>query len=118
MAHILLIDDSELALEFTQMMLEAEGHTVVATADPAEFMRQIEGAKPPDIAIVDAVMPDVSGPELIQQLRAHSNPRLRELPVLLSSALDGKLPALSGVLLLPKPFGPDELQQALNLALG
>ena len=119
MAHILIIDDSELALEFTQMMLAGEGHTSEATPDPAQFMRLVEHGQPrPDAAIVDSVMPDISGPELILKLRQHANPAVSGLPVLLVSALEDQLPPAEGVLVLPKPFGPEELQQALNLLVG
>lgn len=118
MAHIILIDDSELALEFTRMMLEAEGHTVGTTADPAEFWKLAEGEPRPNLLIVDAVMPEISGAELIAQVRNHASLHLKNIPILLSSALDDQLVPADGVLLLPKPFGPEELQQALTFALG
>ena len=119
MAHILIIDDSELALEFTQMMVEADGHTTVTTDDPARFMELAEHGQPlPQLAIVDSVMPQVSGPDLIHQLRAHSNPALAEMPVLLVSALDNQTPPADGVLVLSKPFEPEDLQRALQLLLG
>ncbi len=119
MAHILAIDDSELALEFTRMLLESAGHTVAATSDPAEFMfLAINGHPRPDLLVLDTVMPDVSGPELIERIRAVGDPHLAGLPILLVSALEEPAPPAPGVLLLPKPFGPEELEQALNLALG
>jgi CheY-like chemotaxis protein len=40
------------------------------------------------------------------------------MPIVLSTALEDQSPPAEGVLLLPKPFSPEELQQALNLALG
>lgn len=119
MAYILMIDDSELTLEFTRMMLESDGHQVATTTDPGEFMELAEKEQPrPDLIIVDAVMPAVTGPELILQLRAHSDPILAAMPIVLSTALEDQSPPAEGVLLLPKPFSPEELQQALNLALG
>jgi CheY-like chemotaxis protein len=119
MAYILMIDDSELTLEFTRMMLESDGHQVVITTDPDEFMQLAESDQPrPDLLIVDAIMPVVSGPELILQIRAHHDAVLAAIPILLSSALENQAPPTEGVLLLPKPFTPEELQQALNLALG
>lgn len=118
MAYVLIIDDSEFALEFTKEMLEEAGHRVAATTDPAEFMRLAEAEPMPDLTIVDSVMPDVQGPELIERLRAHSDSRLAQLPIILASALENQEIPGDGVLLLPKPFGPEELEQALNLALG
>lgn len=118
MAYVLIIDDSEFALEFTREMLLEAGHTVAATSDPAEFMRLAEGDPHPDLTIVDSVMPEVQGPELINRLRAHSDTRLANIPVILASALENQIAPDEGVLLLSKPFGPEELEQALNLALG
>ncbi len=119
MAHIFIIDDSELALDFTTMMLEGEGHSCASTTDPHTLMQWIEqGQVRPDLLIVDSVMPDISGPDLILKLRQHPEPVIAALPVLLVSALDDQVPPAGNVLVLPKPFGPEELQQALNLLLG
>ncbi len=119
MAFILMIDDSELTLDFTRMMLESDGHTVFTTTDPTAFMEVAEHGQPrPELIIVDSVMPEVSGPELILRLRSHSDPWLAALPIVLASALEDQTPPAEGVLLLPKPFSPEELQQALNFALG
>lgn len=118
MAYVLIIDDSEFALEFTAEMLIEAGHTVAATSDPAEFMRLAQGEPPPDLTIVDSVMPEVQGPELITRLRAHPDARLANMPIILASALEDQTAPDEGVLLLPKPFGPEELEQALSLALG
>jgi CheY-like chemotaxis protein len=117
MAYILIIDDSEFALDFIREMLVEAGHGVAATGDPAEFMRLVEQSPRPNALIVDAVMPDISGPELIEKLRAHPDPAIADLPVILASALEGQFAAPEGVLLLPKPFGPEELAQALRFAL-
>jgi CheY-like chemotaxis protein len=118
MAYVLIIDDSEFALEFTAEMLKEAGHTVAATTDPLEFMRLVTGEQPPDLIIVDSVMPEIQGPELIQYVRSLSDKRIANLPVILASALENQTPPDAMVLLLPKPFGPEELEQALNLALG
>ncbi len=118
MSYILMIDDSELTLEFTRMMLEADGHTVTTTADPHEFMQIAQSQPRPDLIIVDSIMPEISGPELILWLRNHEDSALAALPILLSSGLENQEPPSDGVLLLPKPFSPEELEQALNLALG
>lgn len=118
MAYVLIIDDSEFALEFTKEMLLEAGHMVSATTDPKEFMSLMQDQTQPDLAIVDSVMPEVSGPELIGLLRAHPNERISGIPVILASALEQQEAPAEGVLLLPKPFGPEELEQALNLALG
>lgn len=118
MAYVLIIDDSEFALDFIKEMVMEAGHQVAATTNPAEFMQLVEGQPRPDLAMVDSVMPEISGPELIARLRQHPEPNLANIPVILASALEDQLIPYDGVLLLPKPFGPEELGQAFRLALG
>ncbi|MEI6046135.1 MAG: response regulator [Chloroflexota bacterium] len=118
MAYVLIIDDSEFALEFIAEMLVEANYKVVATTDPVEFMRLVKEEPTPDLLIVDSVMPEIQGPELIAQIRALPDKRLANIPVILASALENQSPPDEAVLLLPKPFGPEELEQALNLVLG
>jgi len=105
MAHILLIDDSEFALELIKEMLEELGHVVAATADPHQFL-QIAQTQKPDLALVDSVMPGISGEELIAKLRQSGE----ILPVVLISASEEPLPLGELSWSLPKPFSPEELQ--------
>jgi len=118
MAYVLIIDDSEFALDFIKEMVIEAGHRVAATTNPAEFMELAEALPTPDLAMVDSVMPEVTGPELIARLRQHPRPGLANMPVILASALEDQNIPYEGVLLLAKPFGPEELGQAFRLALG
>jgi CheY-like chemotaxis protein len=117
MAYIAIIDDSELALEFTKMLLESAGHTVKATESYQEFSTWLEANPLPDLLIIDAVMPEIDGKELIRLIRANPNPKVAGIPVILASALDDMDVSGLGVLLLPKPFGEDELNSAISFAL-
>ncbi len=117
MAYILIIDDSEFALDFIKEMLLENGHQVAATSNPTQFRQFLEQTPRPELVIVDAVMPYISGPELIQELRAHPDQKIAALPVIIASALESQIEPPEGVLLLPKPFGPEELERALRFAL-
>jgi CheY-like chemotaxis protein len=114
MAHILLIDDSEFALELIKEMLKELGHEVEATADPHHFLTLAQTLKP-DLALVDSVMPDISGAELVAKLRQQSGGVL--LPVMLISASEEPLPPGELTWNMPKPFGPNELQNLISLIL-
>jgi DNA-binding response OmpR family regulator len=117
MANIAIIDDSELALELTKMLLDLAGHTVQATGDYKQFKTWVEGDPSPDLLIIDAIMPEIDGVELIKQIRTNTDPKIANLPVILASALDDIEASELGVLLLVKPFGVEELNSAISFAL-
>ncbi len=118
MATILLIDDSELVLDIMREMLRELKHEVLATSDPTEFMRRLRSFPQPALAIVDAIMPEVGGDELITEVRAMADPLLAQLPFIMATALVDQKPSAPGVLMLSKPFTLDELRRAVNFALG
>lgn len=118
MATVLLIDDSDLALEITKEMLLTLSHQVLASDNPTEFFRLLQAEPRPDVVIVDAIMPEMSGAEVIQKLQAWPDAALAHTPVIMATALEDQLPPAPGVLLLTKPFGLDELEAVLNFILG
>ncbi len=114
MAHILLIDDSDFALELIKEMLEGLGHVVEATADPQRFLTLAQTQKP-DLALVDSVMPDINGKELVAKLRQQSGGLF--LPVVLISASEEQPQPGDLTWNLPKPFGPEDFQTLLTRIL-
>jgi len=84
-ADILVVDDHPHNLELLRTVLEAEGHHVHVELDGPSALRVID-RMPFDIALVDVRMPDMSGYELCERLKA--NPRTRNMPIIFLSALD------------------------------
>ena len=71
MARILVIDDNVELLETIRQILEQRGgHQAVLSADGADGLAKAL-ADPPDMAIVDVMMPGVSGYEICRRLRAN-----------------------------------------------
>ena len=70
MARILLLDDSALVLNATKLALEAAGHTVEATSEPADFFTAMKKVQP-DLALVDVSMPTLEGDAVVWIARAH-----------------------------------------------
>ncbi|NHJ83832.1 MAG: response regulator [Asgard group archaeon] len=71
LVKIVIIDDNELVRNLLKELLKREGHTpfIFETAEKAlDIINQIQ----PDIAIVDIILPDKSGIELIKEIRAIS----------------------------------------------
>jgi DNA-binding response OmpR family regulator len=82
MARILLADDSETILLLLRTRLEMEGHEVETAADGQEVVEKVSAAAPPDVLLLDAMMPRKSGIEALRELRQAGI----ETPVLIVSA--------------------------------
>jgi two-component system, OmpR family, response regulator MprA len=83
MARILLADDSETILLLLRTRLEMEGHEVQTATDGQEVVDAVRGAAPPpDILLLDAMMPRKSGIDALRELRAAGI----ETPALIVSA--------------------------------
>jgi DNA-binding response OmpR family regulator len=67
---ILLVDDSESAL-LLQRALLGRMYEVVAAVDGAEALRLAVSDKPPDLILLDVVMPKMSGLEVCRVLRRY-----------------------------------------------
>jgi signal transduction histidine kinase/ActR/RegA family two-component response regulator len=116
---ILLAEDHEMVRTLAQTFLESAGYTVLLARDGEEAMRIVaEHSAEIDLALLDLVMPNVSGEEVFQRLRAHRP----DVPVVFStgyapesSNLD--LAKMEGVDLLQKPYGRKDLLRTLRRAL-
>lgn len=83
MARILIADDSETILLLLRTRLEMEGHEIETATDGQEVVDAVRGAAtPPDLLLLDAMMPRKSGIEALRELRAD---RI-ETPALIVSA--------------------------------
>jgi DNA-binding response OmpR family regulator len=83
MARILVADDSETILLLLRTRLEMEGHEIQTAADGQEVVDAIGNAPaPPDLLLLDAMMPRKSGIEALRELREQGV----EIPALIVSA--------------------------------
>lgn len=108
MARVLVADDSETILLLLRTRLEMEGHEVETAADGQEAMEAVRRAPArPDLLLLDAMMPRVSGIDALRELRAEGF----DMPALIVSAHkegadgdgEGEL-AISGYLTKPIDF--------------
>jgi two-component system cell cycle sensor histidine kinase/response regulator CckA len=105
---ILLVEDEEIVRQLVRDTLRASGYQVVEASDGAEALQICERRRDPiDIVVTDVVMPNMTGPELVERLSAE-NDGLRVLYV--SGYTDGQIAQRStsgpGRDLLLKPFTP------------
>lgn len=82
MARILLADDSETILLLLRTRLEMEGHEVETAVDGQEVIDKVAASGPPDVLLLDAMMPRKSGIDALRELRV----RGIESPALIVSA--------------------------------
>jgi two-component system response regulator RpaA len=83
-ATIMVVDDDPAILQLLRMNLEFEGYQVVPASNAIDGMAKFRST-PIDLAILDIMMPQVSGIALLQQLR--QLPQGEHLPVMLLTAL-------------------------------
>jgi CheY-like chemotaxis protein len=104
---VLLIDDDPISREVMATVLTMSGYTVYTAEGGAPALQLLaEGACVPSVMLMDAQMPDLSGTQLIDQLRARS--RARIFAISGSNPPQNVISAADGFLL--KPFAAEDLR--------
>ena len=85
MARILIVDDAPRNRALLDVIVASDGHATVHAGSGAEALR-IAATDPPDLMLLDLMMPGIDGFQVLQHLR--TDPRCREIPVIVVSALD------------------------------
>ncbi|MFL5802380.1 MAG: response regulator [Roseiflexaceae bacterium] len=111
-ATILIADDDPIGREMLAVLLAPQGYRLIYAGDGAEALAQAE-LLPPDLVLLDAMMPKMDGFEVCRRLRA--DPLLREVPVIMLTALDDRESRLQAIEagaddFISKPFDRIELQ--------
>lgn len=116
---VIVIEDEPEAAELFSEMMRVSGFRVVKLSSSTPAMETILSEKP-DVVILDVMMPDVSGLEVLRYMRRE--PSLQSIPVVIVSAkgmpADIRTAMDAGAsLYLTKPVGFLELKQAVEQAL-
>ncbi len=86
-AKILVVDDEAAIREYENALLVELGHEVITASDGVEAVRLAQEQQP-DLILLDIMMPEMSGIEVCEQLRA--DPRTRHIRIIVVSGLDSK----------------------------
>lgn len=117
--RILVVDDSAGIGLVLGRYFQRAGHVCEHLLDAAAALDRLQALPLPDVILVDLVMPGMSGRELVAAMQ--SQPRLRELPVVLVSgytaASEELPPAGSYHAVVAKPFDLAELVRQLETAV-
>ena len=75
--NILIADDELMYRRLARAALEAGGHQLTEVADGLAAWERLEGAERPALAMVDWMMPGLTGPELCRKVRERADPSPR-----------------------------------------
>ena len=115
-AHVLVVDDEPQILRGLKVVLRSAGFQVAQAATKREALDAI-AVRPPDVIILDLVLPDGNGVEVCEEVRRWST-----LPIIVLSAVGDereKVRALDAGAddYVTKPFGTDELTARIRAVL-
>jgi two-component system response regulator MprA len=108
-AHILIVDDDPRITDLLRRVLAYEGYSVASAASGSEALnRSLE--RPPDLVVLDIMLPGLDGLEVAQRLRTAGD----NVPILMLTARDTVADRVKGLETgaddyLVKPFAPEEL---------
>jgi two-component system, OmpR family, phosphate regulon response regulator PhoB len=117
MARILIVNDEADLVDLCEMVLEEAGHECTALTDGRRALEMARRSRP-DLIVLDWLMPQSKGDELLRQLR--TDPETARIRVLLVSAMhDGEIKARTYAAdgFLKKPFDADALLHAVRQLL-
>src|SRR5208283_1125917 len=92
--EILIAEDSPTQAEYLRYVLEKSGFKVWAVANGMEALEFLKSQRP-DIVVTDILMPEMSGYELCKRIRSDVN--LRDIPVIIVTALSDPTDVLEGL---------------------
>lgn len=113
---ILAVDDEPGILRVIKLELSAQGFRVLTASNGQEGLRMAEEHRP-DLVLLDIVMPEMTGLEVMRELRERSN-----VPIIMLTAKRSETDKVMGLEMgaddyLPKPFSLDELSARVRAVL-
>ena len=116
---ILVVDDESIGRSVIQGLLGSDGYDLQFASDGPSAL-EIASRSPPDLVLLDIMMPGMDGFEVTKHIR--STPSLAEIPVLLVTALDDRSSRLAGLEagaddFITKPFDRAEMRTRIRSIL-
>jgi len=113
---ILAVDDEQRMVRFIQLNLEQDGFEVVTAYNGKEALEQVR-TQLPDLILLDIMMPDINGFEVLKKIREVNN-----VPVIMLTAKGVEDDRIQGLELgaddyITKPFSPRELVSRIRAVL-
>jgi len=117
--HILVVEDEPPLLEVLRYNLENEGYRVSVATDGTDVLTRIHN-EPPDLVILDWMLPQLSGIEVCRQIR--TDPDAKDTPIIMLTARGEEADRVKGLVsgtddYVVKPFSPTELLARVKAVL-
>ncbi|GIW45981.1 MAG: hypothetical protein KatS3mg077_3263 [Candidatus Binatia bacterium] len=118
--RVLVVDDNADSLVITRGILEPKGYEVMEATSGAEAL-ELVAQNPPDLILLDIMMPGMSGLEVLQQLKERYE--TARIPVILVTAKTADEDVVQGYqygadYYITKPFTGTQLLYGIELVLG
>lgn len=120
MKRIIITDDEIMNLRMTEFILKKAGYETVKTASGIECLNAVKEQKP-DLILLDLLMPEMNGFEVIERLREMDEGR--DIPVILLTAAEDKesldkAHELGVSACVGKPFKQEDLLETIQSVIG
>ena len=114
--RILIVDDDKLSIKILTELLHRDYQIIAATSGP-QALKSAAGKTPPDLILMDIIMPDMDGYEVCTQLKA--NDQTRHIPVIFVTAISEAMDKakgfdVGGVDYVTKPFTPSAVKARIR----
>jgi two-component system alkaline phosphatase synthesis response regulator PhoP len=118
-SHILVVDDEPDLLELVHYTLTRAGYQVCCVKSGEEALTQVE-TRPPDLIVLDLMLPGMDGLEICQRLKRTS--QTAAIPIVMLTARSAEADVVTGLELgaddyLTKPFSPRVLSARVKAVL-
>jgi len=119
--QILCIEDEPEMIDLIRLILGRRGFNVVGAAGGKEGLEKVR-QDPPDLILLDLMMPDMDGWEVYQQIKADD--RTKNIPVIVVTAKAQSIDKVLGLHIakvddyIAKPFSPQELLASVDKVFG
>jgi len=115
--HILCIEDEPEMIDLIRLILGRRGFDVIGAAGGKEGLEKVRQS-PPDLILLDLMMPDIDGWEVYQQIKADE--KTKDIPVIVVTAKAQSIDKVLGLHIakvddyIAKPFSPQDLLNSVD----
>ena len=119
--HILCIEDEPEMIDLIRLILGRRGFEVIGAAGGKDGLEKVR-QQPPDLILLDLMMPDMDGWEVYQQIKADE--KIKNIPVIVVTAKAQSIDKVLGLHIakvddyIAKPFSPQDLLNSVDKVIG